>query len=71
MKQYKYFFKVYDENGHLFFSHRSNFASQLLKLAKKSSYDDSGEILFRWYCGRTEHNIPVEIQYRVYCGEKI
>ena len=71
MKQYKYFFKAYDENGQMFFSHRSNSASRLLKLAEKASYDDSGEILSRWYCGRTEHNIPAEIQYRVCCGEKI
>lgn len=34
MKQYKYFFKAYDENGQMFFFHRSNSASRLLKLAK-------------------------------------
>lgn len=71
MKQYKYFFKAYDENGQMFFFHRSNSASRLLKLAEKSSHDDSGAIFCRWYCGRVEHNIPVEIQDRVFCGEKI
>ncbi len=45
MKQYKYFFKAYDENGQMFFFHRSNSASRLLKLAEKASYDDSGDPL--------------------------
>lgn len=71
MKQYKYFLKAYDENKQLFFFHRSNYAYKLLDLAEKSSYDDSGAMFSRWYFGKIEHNIPLDILYRICCGEKI
>ena len=35
MKQYKYFYKVTDENGQIIFNHRSDYAYRLLALANK------------------------------------
>ena len=34
MKQYKYFYKVTDENGQIIFNHRSDYAYRLLALAQ-------------------------------------
>ena len=37
MKQYKYFYKVTDENGQIIFNHRSDYAYRLLALANKET----------------------------------
>lgn len=58
MKQYKYFYKVTDENGQIIFNHRSDYAYRLLALANKESHDSDGNMLAAWYFGKVEHNIP-------------
>lgn len=45
MKQYKYFYKVTDENGQIIFNHRSDYAYRLLALANKESRDSDGSML--------------------------
>ena len=58
MKEYKYYYKVTDENGNVIFDHKSNNADRLLKLADKAHYDDSGAELCAWYFGTIDTNIP-------------
>lgn len=72
MKQYKYFYKVTDENGQIIFNHRSDYAYRLLALANKESRDSDGSMLAAWYFGKVEHNIPEDVceRVRVY-GDRI
>lgn len=58
MKEYKYYYTVKDENGNVIFSHKSNNADRLLKLASKASHDDSGAEFCSWYFGTIDTNIP-------------
>ena len=58
MKEYKYYYKVTDENGNVIFDHKSNNADRLLKLADKARYDDSGAEFCAWYFGTIDTNIP-------------
>ena len=65
MKQYKYFYKVTDENGQIIFNHRSDYAYRLLALANKESRDSDGNMLAAWYFSKVEHNIPEDVWERV------
>lgn len=71
MKEYKYFYRAYDEHGQLFFSHRSNSAKRLLSLVKKESCASDGSMFALWYFARIEHNIPPYVEYRVACGDDL
>ncbi len=67
----KYFYRVYDENNNLIFSHTSDYAYRLLKMADKESHDSSGATYCSWYFGRVETNIDDRTEYLVSCGHKI
>ena len=72
MKQYKYFYKVTDNNGQIIFNHRSDYAYRLLALASKESCDSDGNMFAAWYFGKVEHNIPENVVERVQVyGDKI
>lgn len=72
MKQYKYFYKVTDENGQIIFNHRSDYAYRLLALAHKKSHSSDGNMYASWYFGKAEHNIPESVMDRVqFNGERI
>lgn len=58
MKEYKYYYKVIDENGNVIFDHKSNNADRLLKLAHKARYGDDGAEFCSWYFGTIDTNIP-------------
>lgn len=71
MKQYKYFYRVKDENGNVIFDHKSDYAYRLLNMARRASHDSSGATYSAWYFGTVETNISDRVQYEVSCGRKI
>lgn len=72
MKNYKYYIKVTDRNGHVIFDRKANSEKWLINLYRRNAYvgNGTGDMLSIYYTAEVETNIQNEIDYETYCTEK-